>query len=151
MSSREFRPCRTFCPARINTHKMFDKENKNIDICQSSTGNYLTAAQYVRQSAEGWPDILSCMPEIIFAITELSMFCDQWAPINIWGHVANRQGPKPVFWGQVLGFLDFAVISFLYQCRVKFLSKVLSNLPINCPTISLQFCSWFCLSPSPNH
>ncbi len=32
MSGRELRPCRTFCPAEFNTHKMSDKENKNIQI-----------------------------------------------------------------------------------------------------------------------
>ena len=29
MSGRELRPCRTFCPAGFNTHKMSDKEKKN--------------------------------------------------------------------------------------------------------------------------
>ncbi len=72
MSGRELRPCRTFCPAGLNTHKMFDKENKNdhwrlpVIIWEEC----LTGAQNVRQSAEGLPDILSSTPEIIFAITE---------------------------------------------------------------------------------
>ena len=40
------------------------------DVCQLTTGKKCpTVAQNVRQSAEGLPDILSGMPEIIFAIT----------------------------------------------------------------------------------
>ncbi len=39
MYGRELRPCRTFCPAGFNTHKISDKENKNDhDIYHSSTG-----------------------------------------------------------------------------------------------------------------
>ena len=71
MSSRELRPCRTFCPAEFNTHKMSDKENKNDQLYLPviNWGKCLTAAQNVRQGAEGLPDILSGTPEIIFAIT----------------------------------------------------------------------------------
>ncbi len=71
MSGREVRLCRTFCPAWFNTHKMFDKENKNgyWYLPVINWGKCLTGAQNVRQGTEGLPDILSGIPEIIFAIT----------------------------------------------------------------------------------
>ena len=72
MSGRELRLCQTFCPAGLNTHKMFDKEYEN-NHCYLAVINWeecLTGAQNVRQSAEGLPDILSGTPEIIFATTD---------------------------------------------------------------------------------
>ncbi len=76
MSGRELIPCWTFCPACCNTHKMSDNKGKdhhwywpviNWEKC-------LTWAQNVRQSAEGLPDILSGMLEIIFAITDERLY-----------------------------------------------------------------------------
>ncbi len=73
MSGRELRTYRTFCPAGINTHRISDNDTRMAtDIYQSSTGKCLTRAQNVRQNAEGLPNILSSMPEIIFAITGLT-------------------------------------------------------------------------------
>ena len=62
MSGRRHRPCRTFCPAGFNAHKVIN------------WGKCPTGAQNVRQGAEGLPDILSGMPEIIFAITATKDF-----------------------------------------------------------------------------
>ncbi len=73
MSGRELIPCRTFCPAGFNTHKMSERKNKN-DHCYEPVINWekcLAGAQNVRQSAEGLLDILSGTPKIIFAITVL--------------------------------------------------------------------------------
>ena len=72
MSGRGLRPCRTFCPAGFNPHKMSDKANKN-DHWYLPVINWekcLTGTQHVRQIVEGLPDILSGTPEIIFAITD---------------------------------------------------------------------------------
>ncbi len=72
MSGRELRPCRTFCPAGFNTHRMSNNETKN-DHCYLPFINWencLTGVQNVRQSAEGLPDTLSGTPKIFFAITE---------------------------------------------------------------------------------
>ncbi len=71
MSGRELRPCRTFCPAGFNKHKMSDKENKNDHwyLPYINWQKCLTGAKNVWQTTEGLPDILSGTPKIIFAIT----------------------------------------------------------------------------------
>ncbi len=71
MSGRELRPCRTFCPAGFNTHKMSDKDNMNVHwyLPVINWRKCPTGSQNVRQSAEGLPDTLSGTPKIIFAIT----------------------------------------------------------------------------------
>ncbi len=73
MSGREERHCRTFCPAG---HKMSDKENKNCYgyLPVSNWGKCLTGAQNVPLGAKGLLDILSGMPEIIFAITAVMFY-----------------------------------------------------------------------------
>ena len=69
MSGRELIPCRTFCPACCNTHKMSDNKGKNHHWYWPVI-NWEKCLTWV-QSAEGLPDILSGMLEIIFAITDL--------------------------------------------------------------------------------
>ena len=72
MSGRELRPCRTFCPAGFNSHKMSDKKNKN-DPRHLPAINWeksLTGAQNVRQSSAGLSDIFFFFSKIIFVITD---------------------------------------------------------------------------------